>query len=312
MKKNLILIFLTITSSLFAQDVQKFYDWEWKECEPGLARFMAIIKQTDSGWLRKDYFLGTRKLQMSGLYRDQNTKTQNGWFSYYYANGRLSSTGRYVNDKEQGLWLSFHNNGMMSDSTVYENGEETGISMSWHPNGFVSDSTMYDHGVATKIYWYDNGAVSAAGHLLNGKKTGPWQYFHKNGKQAALETYEADKLVSYKYFNEEGVEGKKIKDRDAEFSGGNSAWQEFLLKHMRFPDQYKLTNTDRVTVVIKATIDEDGKVTDLFVDIPFDPRFDDIALDIMKKSPAWVPSISHNRRVKMYVRQPITFLQEEE
>ena len=272
---------------------------------------MASINQTDSGWVRKDFFVGTKKLQMSGLYGDQGTKLKKGWFNYYYANGILSSGGQYVNDKKQGLWFSYHRNGMMSDSTVYNNGAETGTSIGWFPNGFMADSIVYDNNVATAINWFDNGVVSSAGHLLNGKRTGPWQFFHRNGNQAAFETYDAGKLISYKYFDENGVEGKAVSDRDAEFTGGNEAWQKYLAKHLYFPDRYKLTNTDRVTVVIAATIDEDGKVTDVFVDIPFDPRFDNIAIDIMKKSPPWVPAIFHNRRMKFYVRQPITFLQEE-
>jgi len=200
---------------------------------------------------------------------------------------------------------------MMKDSTVFENDEAVGTSKGWHPNGFVKDSVVIDKGEATAVYWYDNGVVASTGHYVKHKKVGQWEYFHKNGKKAAAETYEADKLVSGQYFNENGEEGKGIGDRAAEFKGGSSAWKKFLRKNLEFPEQYKLKNGNEVTVVISAVIDEDGNVTDVFVDVPFDPRFDDIAVKIMKKSPPWVPAISYNRRVKFSVRQPITFVQDE-
>jgi len=312
MKKFLIPLLLLISTLSFSQEIKKFYDWQWKECEPGLARFITLINQTDSGWQRKDFFLGTKKIQMSGLYSDESLKIRNGMFTYVYANGRLSSKGRYVNNKRQGLWLYYHNNGMMSDSTVYENGEVTGTSMGWHDNGYPQDSIVVVGEVATEAHWFDNGNVSSAGHSVKGKRVGPWKFFHKNGRLAAQETFEADKIVSAQYFDEDGAEEKPIKSRDAEFKGGSDAWKKFLDKNLYFPDQYRLTNSDRVTVVIVAAIDEDGKVGEVYVDIPFDPRFDNIAVNVMKKSPPWVPAISHNRRVKFYVRQPITFVQDEE
>jgi len=68
-------------------------------------------------------------------------------------------------------------------------------------------------------------------------------------------------------------------------------------------------NTDEVTVVVTATIDEDGNVLDPFVEVPFNKNFDKIAITIFKKSPRWLPAISHNRSLMQIVKQPITFRQ---
>ena len=54
-----------------------------------------------------------------------------------------------------------------------------------------------------------------------------------------------------------------------------------------------------------------GKVIDAEVSLPFHPEFDKIALSIIKDSPAWTPATAHNRKVKAYRRQPITFAQPE-
>ena len=105
--------------------------------------------------------------------------------------------------------------------------------------------------------------------------------------------YNRGKLVSRQYYNTSGVqEDTTSKDHDANFSGGAIAWQNFIYKHIYFPSQYKIVNGDKVTVVITATIDEDGNVLDPFVQVPFNKNFNEIAIGIFKKSPKWLTSHS--------------------
>ena len=133
------LFFLFITKS-GAQNIERYYDFRWKECEPNAARFYSKIAKTDSGYLRKDYYIRERKLQMNGMYLDSLCKIRNGHFTLYHANGVLESCGKLIQNKREGLWLSYYNNGFMKDSTVYSNGEMVGKSLSWYSNGYPSDS----------------------------------------------------------------------------------------------------------------------------------------------------------------------------
>jgi antitoxin component YwqK of YwqJK toxin-antitoxin module len=313
MKRFTGLLFIIASLNTQAQ-VTTYYDWQWKPCDVSLARFYAVIKKTDSGWYRNDYFIATQKLQMAGLYQDADTEKQNGWFRYFHPNGNLSSAGRYTNGKKEGLWLSYHYNGMMNDSAFYEADKLKGTKIGWYNNGFMSDSADYtSDGKAVYVSWFDDGNASSAGRYSNGKKEGTWQYFHKNGHNAALEKYRQDILLSRTYYDENGTQlaDTSNKDRDAEFKGGEKKWQEYLTGSLQFPEDVKLVNTDVITVVVDATIDEEGKISDVYVSVPFDPKFDDEALRVMKRSPKWLPAIRQNRRVKSYIRQPISFRQEE-
>lgn len=313
MKKIILTLCIFSFSCAGAQTIEQFFDWQWKPCEPGLSRFYSITRHTDSGWYRNDLFTATNQLQMKGLYSDSACTIKNGWFAYFNANGNLSSTGQYINNKLNGIWLNYHYNGMMSDSAVYDNGKHTGTKMGWHPNGYMADSSVYNTDkTAVHVYWFDNGTPSAAGRTLNNKKEGRWLYFHTNGKNAAQEDYKQDRLINRIYYNEEEtvLTDTANKDRDAEFNGGNAKWRKFLEKNIVFPYGYKLVNTDIITVVVAAIIDEEGNVEDAFIHVPFNPVFDKEALRIIKKSPKWLPSIRQNRRVKMYIRQPISFAQE--
>ena len=69
-------------------------------------------------------------------------------------------------------------------------------------------------------------------------------------------------------------------------------------------------NADKVVVVVQFEISEEGNVENAFVDIPFDPEFDKIALEVINKSPQWIPALQNNRHVKFTVRQPVIFAQE--
>ncbi|MEO6540277.1 MAG: energy transducer TonB, partial [Ferruginibacter sp.] len=140
-------------------------------------------------------------------------------------------------------------------------------------------------------------------------KDGAWQYFHKNGKRAAVEEYKQDALVSRIYFDESGrqLTDTTNKDRPSAFKGGPKKWRSFLLDNLDFLDGVKLVNTFFVTVVVAITIDEDGNITDAYVDVPVSPAFDAQALKVINKSPAWLPAIDHNRRIKSFHKQAITF-----
>jgi antitoxin component YwqK of YwqJK toxin-antitoxin module len=313
MKK--IILFLIVLSCLFthAQNIQRYYDWQWKPCEPGLSRFYSVMKNTDSGWFRTDYFTANNGLQMIGLFRDSACEIKNGYFVFYYANGNVSAAGRYADNKKDGMWLSFYYNGMMSDSLVYETGRPIAVELGWHQNGYMSDSSVYKpDGSGVRVFWFDNGTPSAAGKTIGNKKDGRWVYFHKNGKTAAIEDYREDVLTSKTYFDEEGKEltDTTNKDRQADFNGGNAKWQKYLQKNLVFPYGYKLINTDVITVVIAATINEEGNIENAYVEIPFKAPFDSEALKALKRSPKWLPAISHNRRVKMNIRQAVSFRQD--
>jgi hypothetical protein len=60
----------------------------------------------------------------------------------------------------------------------------------------------------------------------------------------------------------------------------------------------------------KSNIDEEGKVQDAYVSTPFNPAFDDIALDVIKHSPAWKAAVSHNRKIRQPQGQAVIFSQE--
>lgn len=309
----IILLALLYGVSLSAQKIEKYFDYNWKECPANMARFYSLTEKTDSGWLRRDYFIIEKKLQMKGLYQDSSCKIAHGHFYYFHANGIISSVGEYVNKKRQGLWLSFHNNGVMKDSTVFEEDQPKGISLSWHANGFQSDSSFYyQDGAAVRVSRFEDGTVSSAGRLNAQKQLhGKWQFFHTNGNLSASETYNNGMLINRQYYSEDGKAQQDTTDKTGPpvFKGGVPAWTKYLEKQLYFPDNYKIVNGDKAVVVVSFTINENGKVTDVYLPTPFHPVFNDIVLRVIRTSPIWQPAMNHNRRVRYTHRQLVGFNQ---
>lgn len=314
--KHLVTFSLLLLSLASVAQKQEFlFDFNWRETpEVARARYLVMTEKTDSGWLRQSYYLPEKRIQMSGLYLDSLFKIPVGRFVYYHSNGVLEASGQYVLGKREGVWISYHDNRMTRDSSQFRGGKILGTSLRWYANGFLSDSSIFnDDESGLKVQWFDNGNPSMAGPFTAGRKRqGKWQYFHRNGQLSAIEIFEEDKLKSRQYYSEEGqpLSDTASRDRDAEFTGGLSAWKQYLQRNLYFPKHMKMNGLTKVTVVVDWVISEEGKVEDVKISAPFHPEFDRIALQVIRKSPDWQPAIGQNRRVKTYRRQPVSFYQE--
>ena len=318
MKPILLLFFFFSGGVLLAQKTESYFDFQWRPVvDATKAAYYTVMQKNDSGWSRKDFFLREGRLQMEGFYKDEACKVPHGEFRYFFRSGQLQSMGRYSNGKRFGSWLSFHENGMMSDSVTYTiEGWVMGTRMGWHANGYMADSTViHPDGSGVTIHWWENGLPSMAGRYAPGfKKLGKWQYFHHNGQLASLETFSDDKLIHKEYFDENGIQQADTTTRDSEasFPGGLKAWAKYLSDKLYFPPQYKFTNDGQATVLVRFAINEDGSISDVEVTSSFHKDFDKIAVDIIKRSPKWQPATFHNRKLKEFHEQPVTFAQTSE
>jgi hypothetical protein len=314
--KYIVIATILIVQVLFssAQKSTQYFDWNWKSTDATHARYYSIIEQKDGLWLRKDYFASTGRLQMDGAYMDPDFKTAQGEFHYYHANGILQAVGKYENGSREGLWLSYHYNGMMSDSAFHVKGNPVGNRKMWYPDGYLMDSVVWQPGGnGVMVSWFDNGVPAGAGRFVNFEQDGKWRYFYRNGETSSVEIYDHGKLVSRQYYTEKGlpITDTASTDRDASFPGGPKAWMKYLSKSVYFPDQYKFDTPGQAVVTVDWYIDEEGNITDPFVSIPLHPEFDKIALNAFHKAPKWIPARFHGRNIKTFLRQPITFSQEE-
>ncbi len=308
----LIAIF-TITTAYSQKKTERYYDYKWRPCMIEDARFYSNVKNTDTGWYRTDVFINLKKIQMAGLYEDQENTISNGTFYWFYSIGIIKSVGRYVHNKKEGVWLNYFQDRSLKDSLNYKDGNLTGISLGWYSNGYPRDSLNVDaKGNGVFVSWFDNGNPSSAGKYIEfNKQQGTWQYFHKNGKLSSVEVFDHNILKDKHYFDENGsaITDTTSRDRDAYFAGGSKAWSKYMSKNLHFPSNYEIQNNHQIINVVTGTITDEGKVIDVEDNVPVSDVFDKLALDALKKSPNWIPAVSHNRKVYDTFSQSVNFSQ---
>lgn len=97
---------------------------------------------------------------------------------------------------------------------------------------------------------------------------------------------------------------------ESEYPGGAAAWQRYLNKTLRYP-QEAIDNEVQGTVVIQFIVDKEGMVSDVEA-ISGPQELRDEAIRVIKKSGKWTPAVQNGRQVKSYKKQPIVFRLETE
>ncbi|MEI6764300.1 MAG: hypothetical protein WCM76_01590 [Bacteroidota bacterium] len=77
----------------------------------------------------------------------------------YYANHAKYMEGGYLNDKRDGLWISWYQNGNKWSEGNFKNGLDDG----------------------KRTGWYENGKKHFDGTYKDGKKIGMWKFYDENG-----------------------------------------------------------------------------------------------------------------------------------
>ena len=92
---------------------------------------------------------------------------------------------------------------------------------------------------------------------------------------------------------------------ESEYPGGMSAWQRFLNRNLRYPQEAIDQNVEGF-VTVQFIVDKEGNVSDVeAVSGPAELRVE--AVRVIKKSGKWTPAIQNGRKVKSYKKQPIGF-----
>ena len=94
---------------------------------------------------------------------------------------------------------------------------------------------------------------------------------------------------------------------ESEFPGGDRAWNDFLIKNMRYPNDAVKNNIEGV-VVVMFIVGKDGEVSNIqVVSGPDEGGLREEAIRIIKRSGKWSPAIQFGKYVKSYKRQPFQF-----
>jgi len=90
-------------------------------------------------------------------------------------------------------------------------------------------------------------------------------------------------------------------------SGNYTSFQDYIQKNIKTPE-IEIVMRHFGTVVVTATVNMDGSVTNVFVSKGLSPGLNAEAVRVIKAMPKLNPAIYHRHPVKTYMKFPVTFL----
>lgn len=94
-------------------------------------------------------------------------------------------------------------------------------------------------------------------------------------------------------------------ERESYFPGGERAWRIFLQENLEYPAKAKRKNIQGI-VVVQFIVNTDGTISDIQA-ISGPEELQKAAINVIKKSPNWVPAFQYGKNVKSYKKQPVGF-----
>jgi len=148
--------------------------------------------------------------------------TREGLSTWFYRNGKISTTETYKNGELEGEKISYYKNGQVSLKMNYSNGKEHGNKELFYINGQKQYAGMWQNGEPeeTHLQYNELGTAEAMLNYQNGELSGFIEYYHPNGKKDYEQYYTNGWLQSVTQFDTLG--GTLY---HSSFANGNGAFE---------------------------------------------------------------------------------------
>lgn len=196
--------------------------------------------------------------------------------------------------KENNSWHRYDfwaKTGVKQFDGFYEEAEtktQNGPTRFFDEKGVLLDSLNYVHGKEMSKYIYYNNHVVKA-----------YAFFDTLGNIIQMEGYDEQGKVIPGY----------IFQKEAEFPEGVKGWTNYLIKGLttKQPKAYQQGKISG-TVVVSFLVDKEGNVAEAQVITSSGyEELDEHALNVIRKSPKWIPAVQYNRKVIYRQKQSLTF-----
>ena len=169
-------------------------------------------------------------------------------------------------------------------------------------------------------YSFWDGKILTRGKFTDGVPTGEWEYYEKDGVAQRYDyttntlTYsklrERAKDTTLVVYN--GKDSVKMKvDAPPEMLGGPYAWQRYLNKTLRYP-QDAIDNNIMGTSIIGFKVNADGTISDFWIKKSSHKSLDAESIRVLKNSTlTWIPATVNGKPVTVSHHLPMVFRLEE-
>ncbi len=264
------------------EHVQVWYNDEWEELPSPPGKYYRMGQRDSIGqWQGPAWdFYANGKVQMKGRYLDNR---QDGIFLYYSEHNTYTSAGRYEKGIAVGKWEIFYESGALQSEEYHLDRYFLGNAWDEEGNAMVVD------GEGTYRLFHENGSVAEEGRIVEGRRNGLWEGWHDDGTLYFEEIFEDGRLIRGRSVTKEGEHF--VYDASSLFpmpEGGNGKLLDYLNKHVA---QMKPTLHGKVKVSFRVTTNR--VLTDFLVIDSLSPELDAKAIKLVKDGPGWLPARDH-------------------
>lgn len=282
-----LLAFFCISQALSQWDKDTvFYDENWTQCNPALAKYYRLIDVDTNNilFLVEDFYI-SGKIQMKGSFRSINPDDKRGKFNYWYENGQIWIECEYLNGKLNGLYNEWYPNGKKKTELTYIKGKINGTEKIWDEDGVISKTIEYKEGNKDGYF---------ITYYTNGRPVRKDLYKNDQFKKGKCYTYEGKDTSYFNYFIMPG------------FIGGVEGFKKYISEKLIFPDTAK-TNNEEGLVKVKFTIDKDGNIGNIDLVEEDKEYFNKEAIRVVKEMPKWLPGKRDGKAINVTLTVPIYF-----
>ncbi len=104
---------------------------------------------------------------------------------HFYQTGDTLAKGFYVNQKKNGVWMSYGAKSVPVERGAYKDDKKHGKWTIYYPTGVISEEIHYKEGIEDGPYktYFENGQIRQDAFYLNGAWHGQMTYYAENGKK---------------------------------------------------------------------------------------------------------------------------------
>lgn len=249
--------------------------------------FAAATRAQDTIYLN----IGFRQTTANrAMYYGFKTRTPTGWqATYYYLTGKLKMIGQFADDSlvlRKGDFAWYDTSGTLTNRNAYANNVQEGPA----------------------AFYYADGKMQMSGYMRAGRNDGYWIGYYPSGKVSGKATYRDGKQISARMYHEDGTVNKDITEfiRLAEFPGGVARMNQFVNRHLRYPES-AAGNRIQGTAAVAFSISEEGKPYDFKLVSSSHPDLGAEALRLARLMPDWEPAIKGGIYVAGFGLMPVLF-----
>jgi len=226
---------------------------------------------------------------------------QNGVFKSHYMNGKKSAEISYSNGIYDGTSIWYYENGNIKELKTFSNGKVNGWCKTFYESGLLKEEKFVVGGYVDGILkrYYPNGALQDVLTYEKGKQVKAIHFDYDPYYVAPIEAYRAG--------NQQQVVEKKSDEFlcDVDICPLPLGGKDAIYRHLVYPADAKAYGLEG-EVKLLATVDKDGKVTDVKVIKGIGLGCDEAAIKALSEA-KFKPGRQRGKEVNVRIYVPIVF-----